>query len=440
MIPRYTRDHMALLWSRERKLQVWFDVEIAAVEAWSAVGVIPFEVASHIRERALLDADRIDEIEAVTRHDIAAFVQSLEESVGAEHGRWIHFGMTSSDVLDTTLGILLRDAADFLLTAVDELMRAIERRAHEHRDTPIIGRSHGIHAEPTTLGHVLAIWYDEMRRHKMRLQQARTSIAVGKLSGAVGTFSNMPPMVELIAMEKLGLDPAPASSQVVQRDRHAEYFCVLAMIASSLEKFSVQVRHWQRTEVGEAEERFHKGQKGSSAMPHKRNPVLTENITGLARIVRSAVVPALENVALWHERDISHSSVERMIAPDATSVLDFALSRMTRVIDELVIYPEVMLKNLERTRGLPFSQSVLLRLVLKGLSRQNAYALVQKQAMHAWEHGLDFKLLVLADDAILEHLSVEEIEECFSLSHALRHVPDIFQRVFGDHMKEEYTL
>lgn len=431
MIPRYTRDVMKSLWSQERRLQTWLEVELAAVEGWAAVGVVPVDASDHIRANAMLDIERIAEIEAVTRHDVAAFVQSLEEFVGAEYGRWIHFGMTSSDVLDTSLGILLRDAADILLEDIDKLMAAIERRAREHQNTVMIGRSHGIHAEPTTLGHVLAIWYDEMRRNRRRLEQAREVIAVGKISGAVGTFANIPPLVEAMALAKLGLEPAPASSQIVQRDRHAEFFSALGLIASSLEKFAVQVRHWQRTEVGEAEERFSKGQKGSSAMPHKRNPVLSENVTGLARLVRSHVTPAMENVALWHERDISHSSVERVSAPDATALLDFALVRMTKIVDELVVYPEAMRRNLEQTRGLPFSQAILLALVLKGLSRQAAYGVVQSVAMRSFEHNLDFQAEAMADAGMREHLSEAELEECFSLEHALRHIPEIFHRVFG---------
>lgn len=432
MIPRYTRPEMQELWTEERKLQVWFEVELAAVEGWAKVGLVPEEAAEAIRAKAVLDVARVQEIERVTRHDVAAFVQSLEESVGEEYGRWIHFGMTSSDVLDTTLAILLRDAADILIEDLDEMMVVIKRRAFEHKMTPMIGRSHGIHAELTTFGHILAIWYDETARAKTRLLAAREQIAIGKISGAVGTFSNIEPEVEAFVCEKLGLSPAPASSQIVQRDRHAEFFAALGLIASSLEKFAVQIRHMQRTEVGEAEERFSKGQKGSSAMPHKRNPVLTENVTGLARVVRSAMTPAMENVALWHERDISHSSVERMIGPDATATLDFAIRRMTRVIDQLVVYPEKMQRNIDQTRGLPFSQSILLALIKAGTSRQEAYALTQRVAMKSWEHGLDFYDEVISSDDIKAHLSAETIEECFSVERSLRHIPTIFERVFGE--------
>lgn len=430
MIPRYTRPKFAQIWTEERKLQAWFDIELAAVEGWSAEGVVPPEAADHIRENAVLDVDRVLEIEKITRHDVAAFVQSLEESVGEEYGRWIHFGMTSSDVLDTAFAIQLRDAADLLLEDIDEMMAAIERRAFEFKMTPMIGRSHGIHAEPTTFGHVLAIWYDEMRRNRRRLEAAREVVAYGKISGAVGTFSNIPPSVEAYVCDKLGLKPAPASSQIIQRDRHAEYFTALALVATSLEKFAVQIRHMQRTEVGEAEEKFHAGQKGSSAMPHKRNPVLSENVTGLARHVRSACVPAMENVALWHERDISHSSVERMIGPDATVTLDFALRRMTGVIDNLVVYPERMMENLRQTKGLPFSQTILLTLIRKGLSRSEAYKRVQSVAMRSWEEGLDFEAEAKSADVFLDKMSAEEIEECFDLDRVLGRIPDIFDRVF----------
>ncbi|MBA2662995.1 MAG: adenylosuccinate lyase [Bradymonadaceae bacterium] len=431
MIPRYTRAVMDEIWSEERKLRVWFDVELAAVEGWAREGVVPGEASAYIQKHAVLNAARVMEIEAVTRHDVAAFVQSLEESVGEEHGRWIHFGLTSSDVLDTALAVLMREAADVLIADVDALMEVIRRRAFEFQDTPMIGRSHGIHAEATTFGAVLAMWYDEMVRNRQRLERARETIAYGKISGAVGTFANVPPAVEAYVCQKLGLRCEAAASQVVSRDRHAEFFTALALVASSLEKFSVQIRHMQRTEVLEAEERFHAGQKGSSAMPHKRNPILSENVTGLARTVRGYVMPALENVALWHERDISHSSVERVIVPDATSLLDYALVRMTRILDELVVYPENMLKNFQRTRGLPFSQAVLLALVKSGLSRQNAYQMVQRLAMQAWDEELDFEALVRSDRPIGQHLAQAEIDACFDLELALQHIPSIFRRVFG---------
>jgi adenylosuccinate lyase len=430
MIPRYTRPALAELWSEQNKYDIWFDVELAAVEGWAKEGVVPEEAAAEIRDNAVVDVDRAKEIEKVTLHDIAAFVQSLEEQVGEEYGRWIHFGLTSSDILDTTFAIQLRQASDILLEDIDQMMEVIERRAWEHKDTPKIGRSHAIHAEPTTFGHTLAIWYDEMRRNRKRLVDAREVISFGKISGSVGTFTNVPPSVEAYVCDKLGLEAAPASSQIVQRDRHAQFFMALGLIASSLEKFAVEVRHMQRTEVREAEEKFRKGQKGSSSMPHKRNPVLTENVTGLARTIRGYITPALENIALWHERDISHSSVERTIGPDSTGLLDFALVRMTKVLDELVVYPENMRANLERTRGLPFSQRVLSNLIRKGLSRNEAYKRVQSVAMVAWEQEKNFETLARQDDGITEHLSDEDLDRCFDLEHSLRHVDDIFARVF----------
>ncbi len=436
MLPRYAREQMAGLWTEERKLQLWFEIELAAVEGWAELGVVPTGAAEHIREHAVLDVDRVAEIERVTRHDVAAFVQSLEESVGEEHGRWIHFGLTSSDVLDTAFAMQLRDAADLLIEGVDALRAAIRRRAFEHRDTPKIGRSHGIHAEPTTLGHTFAIWYDEMGRQRERLVRARETVAYGKISGAVGTFANVPPEVESYVCQKVGLRADPVSSQVVQRDRHAELFTTMALVASSLEKIAVEVRHMQRTEVGEAEEKFHTGQKGSSAMPHKRNPVLSENVTGLARLVRSYAMPALENVALWHERDISHSSVERVAAPDATTLLDFALARTTNIVDNLVIYPEKSRANLDASRGLPFSQSVLLALIAAGKSRNEAYSMVQSVAMRAWEEGGDFEVLARDDEGIASTLSTDEIDRCFDLQRTLSNIPTIFERVFGDSREE----
>lgn len=431
MHPRYTRTPLAQLWSEQTKYQLWFEVELAAVQAWAREGVVPEEAAQKIRDGARVDVARAQEIEQVTRHDIAAFVQSLEEQVGEEYGRWIHFGLTSSDVLDTTFSVQLCRAADILLEDIDQLMAAIERRAWEHKDTPRIGRSHGIHAEPTTFGHILAVWYDEMRRNRERLVHARRGVAVGKISGSVGTFQNVPPAVEAFVCQRMGLSPAPVSTQVLQRDRHAEFFAALGIIASSLEKFAVEIRHMQRTELREVEERFHQGQKGSSSMPHKRNPVLCENITGLARTIRGYIQPALENVALWHERDISHSSVERMIAPDATALLDFALVRMTRVIDELVVYPENMRRNLELTRGLPFSQRVLSALIVAGLSRNQAYARVQQVAMQAWEQKLDFEQLTRNNAPITQHLSPAVLDDCFDLGAALSHIDEIFERVFS---------
>lgn len=423
---------MSALWTEDHKLRLWFEIELAAVEGWAELGVVPPQAAAHIREHAVLDVGRVQEIEAVTRHDVAAFVQSLEESVGEEHGRWIHFGLTSSDVLDTALAIQLRDAADILLQGVDRLMEAIEGRAREFAETPKIGRSHGIHAEPTTLGHTFAVWYAEMQRGRRRLVQARETIAYGAISGAVGTFANVPPSVEAFVCDKLGLQPEPVSTQVIQRDRHAEYFATLALIASSLEKFAVEIRHMQRTEVAEAEEKFHSGQKGSSAMPHKRNPVLSENVTGLARTIRSYAMPAMENVALWHERDISHSSVERIIGPDATTLLDFALHRMAGVVENLVVYPERLRENLDQTRGLPFSQGILLALIRTGLSRDAAYKIVQGAAMKAWENSLDFEAVARADERVTQHLNRSDLDRCFDLDRTLQQIPTIFERVFNE--------
>ncbi len=430
MLARYARPQMTELWTEEHKLALWFEIELAAVEGWSAEGLVPAEAAAHIRERAVLDVARVLEIEQVTRHDVAAFVQSLEESVGAEHGRWIHFGMTSSDVLDTAFAIQLRDAGDLLLAGLDELLGVIETRAREFATTPKIGRSHGIHAEPTTFGHTLTSWYAETARNRVRLAAARESVAYGKISGAVGTFANVPPSVEAFVCEKLGLSADPCSTQVISRDRHAEFFLTLALIASSLERFAIEIRHMQRTEVGEAEERFHVGQKGSSAMPHKRNPVLTENITGLARTVRSYAMAAMENVALWHERDISHSSVERVIGPDATTLLDFALHRMIGVVRDLVVYPERLRANLDLTRGLPFSQAVLLELIRAGLSRDESYRMVQKVAMNAWENDLSFETGARADTDIAGRLSAATLDNCFDLDRTLSRLPAIYDRVF----------
>ena len=431
MISRYTRPELAELWSESTKLEIWFDVEIAALEGWAREGIVPEESARVVAERAELDVERVKEIEEITRHDIAAFVQSLEEQVGEEHGRWIHFGLTSSDVLDTAFAVQLRRAAALLLEDLDALLEVIERRAREHKLTPRIGRSHGIHAEPTTLGHTFAIWYEEMQRHRRRLEQARKTVSYGKVSGAVGTFGNVPPSVESYVCEKLELEPAPVSSQIIQRDRHAEFFTTLALAASSIEKIAVEIRHLQRTEVREAEEKFRSGQKGSSSMPHKRNPVLSENLTGLARTIRGYADPAMENVALWHERDISHSSVERMIGPDSTGLLDFAFNRLRKVLDGLVVYPEQMERNLRQTRGLPFSQRVLLALIRKGLARDDAYQLVQNVAMEAWEEERNFEKLVREDPDIGEHLDADELDECFDLDDALRHIDTIFERVFG---------
>lgn len=422
---------MRELWSQERKLEAWLEVELAALEGWSEIGAVPDETVEAIRRDAEIDVERVQEIEEVTRHDVAAFVQSIEECVDSAYGRWVHFGLTSSDILDTAFALRLREASDILLEDIDALMEAIEGRAREFRDTPRVGRSHGIHAEPTTLGHMFAVWYEEMRRARRRIERARETISFGKVSGSVGTYGNVPPKVEERACELLGLEPAPVSSQIIQRDRHAEYFAMLGVVASSLEKFATEIRHLQRTEVREAEEKFHEGQKGSSSMPHKRNPVLSENVTGQARTIRGFVGPALENVALWHERDISHSSVERTVAPDATTLLDFSLVRTTKIIDELVVYPEKMRENLEQTNGLVFSQRVLLALIRNGASRDEAYRDVQRLALEAWEEDRDFRALVEEDESIREQLEPDELERCFELEEALGYIPEIFERVFG---------
>ena len=431
MIDRYARPGMTSIWAEQAKLDRWLAIELAACDGFVALGRMPAETVARLRACLSVDPARVAEIEAITRHDVAAFVQSLEEQCGPDDGRFLHMGLTSSDILDTTFALQLRDAGQLLLDDLDALAAAIERRAFEHKMTPVIGRSHGIHAEPTSLGHILAGWYDEVKRCRARLVAAIASVSVGKLSGSVGNFTHVEPIVEETVCATLGLGCEPAGTQVVSRDRHAEYFCVLALIASSLERFAVTVRHWQRTELMEAEEFFHKGQKGSSSMPHKRNPVLSENVTGLCRLVRGYAIPAMENVALWHERDISHSSVERVAAPDATIALDFALHRFTGVIDKLVFYPEKMERNLAQTRGLVFSQRILMELLWSGLGREVAYRLVQRISMVAWEAGDELMPLALADEELRSHLSQADIERCFDLAHGLRHVDAIFQRVFG---------
>ncbi|MCO5729959.1 adenylosuccinate lyase [Rhizobium sp. SSA_523] len=433
MIPRYSRPEMVAIWSPETKFRIWFEIEAYACDALADLGVIPKEAARTIWEKggaATFDVARIDEIEAVTKHDVIAFLTHLAEFVGPD-SRFVHQGMTSSDVLDTTLNIQLVRAADILLSDMDRLLNALKTRAFEHKDTIRIGRSHGIHAEPTTMGLTFARFYAEMDRNRKRLVQARAEIATGAISGAVGTFANIDPRVEDYVCEKLGLVPEPVSTQVIPRDRHAMFFATLGVIASSIENVAIEIRHMQRTEVLEAEEFFSPGQKGSSAMPHKRNPVLTENLTGLARLVRMSVVPALENVALWHERDISHSSVERAIGPDTTVTLDFALNRLAGVIEKLVIYPDNMLKNMNKFRGLVHSQRVLLALTQAGVSREDAYRLVQRNAMRVWEQGKDFLEELLADQEVRAALSEETIREKFDLGYHTKHVDTIFRRVFG---------
>ena len=433
MIPRYSRPEMVAIWSPETKFRIWFEIEAYACEALAELGVIPKEAAKTIWEKgdaAKFDVARIDEIEAVTKHDVIAFLTHLAEFIGPD-SRFVHQGMTSSDVLDTTLNVQLVRAADLLLADMDRVLAALKKRAFEHKDSVRIGRSHGIHAEPTTMGLTFARFYAEMVRNRARLVAARAEIATGAISGAVGTFANIDPRVEEYVCEKLGLEAEPVSTQVIPRDRHAMFFATLGVIASSIENVAIEIRHMQRTEVLEAEEFFSPGQKGSSAMPHKRNPVLTENLTGLARLVRMSVVPAMENVALWHERDISHSSVERAIGPDTTITLDFALNRLAGVVEKLVIYPENMLKNMNKFRGLVHSQRVLLALTQAGVSREDSYRLVQRNAMRVWEQGADFLEELLADQEVRAALSEEQIREKFDLGYHTKHVDTIFKRVFG---------
>lgn len=432
MIPRYSRPEMVAIWSPETKFRIWFEIEAHACDALAEIGVIPKESAKTIWEKggaAKFDVARIDEIEAVTKHDVIAFLTHLAEFVGPD-SRFIHQGMTSSDVLDTCFNVQLMRASDLMLADLDKLLAALKTRAYEHKDTITIGRSHGIHAEPITFGVKMALAYAEFERCRARLVAAREEIATCAISGAVGTFANIDPRVEEHVAKALGMNVEPVSTQVIPRDRHAMYFATLGVIASCVERLSVEIRHLQRTEVLEAEEYFSPGQKGSSAMPHKRNPVLTENLTGLARMVRSMALPAMENVALWHERDISHSSVERMIGPDATVTLDFALARLTGVIEKLLVYPENMMNNLNKFRGLVHSQRVLLALTQAGVSREDSYRLVQRNAMKVWEQGKDFLEELLADTEVRAALSEEQIREKFDLGYHTKHIDTIFNRVF----------
>ena len=433
MIPRYSRPDMVAIWSPETKFRVWYEIEAHACDAQADLGVIPRANAEAVWKAKDIpfDVARIDEIEAVTKHDVIAFLTHLAEHIGSDEARFVHQGMTSSDVLDTCFNVQLVRATDILLADVDKLMAALKRRAFEHKHTVRIGRSHAIHAEPTTMGLTFARFFAEMDRNKTRLLAARAEIATGAISGAVGTFANIDPAVEAHVCAQLGLTPEPISTQVIPRDRHAAFFATLGVVGSSVENVATEIRHMQRTEVLEAEEFFSKGQKGSSAMPHKRNPVLTENLTGLARLVRMSVIPAMENVTLWHERDISHSSVERNIGPDTTITLDFALSRLTQVIDKLVIYPDNMLANMNKFRGLVMSQRVLLALTQAGINREEAYHLVQRNAMKVWEQGKDFKTELLADEDVLAALGADGITEKFDIGYHTKHVDTIFARVFG---------
>jgi len=430
MIKRYTRGPMGRIWTEENKFQTWLLVEILVCEALAKIGEIPKKAAKNIRKNAKFSIEKINAIEAETKHDVIAFLTNVGETVGPD-ARYIHLGLTSSDILDTAMAVRLREASKLILKGCERLLLVLKKKAMAHKHTVMIGRSHGIHAEPITFGLKLALWYDEMRRNRRRIEQAMETISVGKISGAVGTYANIPPEVEAYVCRKLGLQPAAISSQIIQRDRYAEYFTTLAIIASTIEKIAVEVRHLQRTEVSEAEEHFSRGQKGSSAMPHKRNPIGCENLSGLARLVRSNAAAAMENIPLWHERDISHSSVERIISPDSTILVDYMLDRMITIIRNLVVYPKRMQQNLELTRGLIFSQQLLLALTKRGVSREAAYNMVQKQAMRAWKKKKDFKELVLNDSDILTSLKPEEIETLFDVKAQMGHVNTIFARVFG---------
>lgn len=429
MIERYTLPEMGAIWTEENKFQKWLDVEIAVCEVHSEMGTIPADDLRQIRENAAFTVERINEIEKTTDHDVIAFTTNLAENIG-DSARFVHYGLTSSDVVDTANALLLKQACGLLLAKIDALLTVLKRRAFEFKDTPQIGRTHGIHAEPTSFGMTFALWYSEMQRNRVRLEKARSIIAVGKISGAVGAFAHLDPEVEERVCEKLGLAAADISTQVIQRDRYAEYLSTLGLIASSLEKFALQIRHWQRTEVREAQEKFKTGQKGSSAMPHKRNPIMSEKICGLARTVRANSIVGLENVALWHERDISHSSTERIVLPDSSVTLDYMLAKMTGLVDNLVVYPENMLKNLEATRGLVFSGQLLLTLTQKGVSREEAYSWVQRNAMRVWDEGLDYIGLLTNDADVSLHLKNEEIARVFDVKHYLRNVEKVFARVF----------
>lgn len=429
MISRYTRPQMGKIWEQKNRFATWLQVEILACEAMAEEGLIPKEALQTIKRKASFSEERILEIEETTRHDMIAFLTNVAEYVGPD-SRFIHMGLTSSDILDTSFALQLKEAMNLIIDGVTELMDTVKERAEEHKYTAMIGRSHGVHAEPITFGLKLAVWYMEMGRNLKRLEEALDTISYGKLSGAVGTFANISPGIEAYVCEKLGLKPAEASTQIIQRDRHAQYFTSLAVLAGTLEKISVEIRHLQRTEVLEAEEPFEKGQKGSSAMPHKKNPVGAENISGLARLVRSNSLASMENMALWHERDISHSSVERVIGPDSTILTDFMLHRLNGMIKNLVVHPRRMEENLHLMKGLIFSQQVLNKLTALGLKRQAAYDLVQKNALKAWDTGQDFKSLLLEDKEIGEYLTTDALEEIFSLDYHLKHVEDIFNRVF----------
>ncbi len=429
MIDRYTRDEMGSIWTEEAKFKRWLEVEIAVCEGWESIGKIPKGTAEKIRKKAKFDVKRIGEIEKATRHDVVAFLENVRESLG-EEGDYLHFGITSSDTIDTAMALALKSSSEILIKDLSETLETLKRRAYEFKETLMIGRSHGVHGEPISFGFVLALWYAEMKRNLKRLEEAKEAISYGKISGSMGTFANVPLEVEEFACRRLGLKPAPISSQIIQRDRYAHYLTTLAIIAATVEKIATQIRHYQRTEVREAEEFFHKGQKGSSSMPHKRNPVLSENLCGLARLIRANSLVALENVALWHERDISHSSNERVILPDSNIALDFMLYRLNNVLKHLVVYKDNMLRNINLTRGLIYSQRVMLRLVEKGAEKLKAYECVQRNAMESWEKELDFKELLKKDPCITELLTLDELDELFDPKYYIRRIDDIFNRVF----------
>lgn len=428
MIKRYSRPEMTQIWTEENKFKAWLEVEILACEAWVELGHIPKEDVQKIRANAKINLERIQEIELDTRHDVVAFTRAVSETLGPE-SKWVHYGLTSTDVVDTALGSLMKQANEILLKDVKNFIQILKNKALEHKNTIMMGRTHGVHAEPTTFGLKLALWYAEMERNLERLEQAAEGVAFGKMSGAVGTFANIDPYVEKHVCEKLGLKPAPISTQTLQRDRHAQYMSTLALIATSLEKFATEVRSLQKSETREVEESFGKGQKGSSSMPHKRNPVGSENISGLARIIRGHMISAYESVSLWHERDISHSSVERVILPDATILLNYMLNRFSKIVEDLTVFPENMKRNMTRTFGLIYSQRVLLTLINKGLKREEAYDLVQSKAMEAWETQIQFKELIQNEELITSTLTAAEIEECFDYKHHMKQVDEIFKRV-----------
>src|SRR6266550_3178490 len=431
MIDRYTLPEMGALWSEQSKFQKWLDVEIAVCEVHAEMGTIPRDAVEQIKSRAKFSVERINEIEKTTNHDVIAFTTNLAENIG-DAARFVHYGLTSSDVVDTANALLLRDASDLLLKKIESFLEVLKRRAFEFKNTPQIGRTHGIHAEPTAFGLTFALWYDEMRRNRERLRRARETVAFGKISGAVGAFALLDPEVEEKVCARLGLKPAPVSTQIIQRDRYAEYLTTLAIIASSLDKFALNIRHWQRTEVGEAQEKFTVGQKGSSAMPHKRNPIISERICGMARLVRASTIVGLENVALWHERDISHSSAERVVLPDSSIALDYMLHKAIALIDGLLVHPERMLENIQATHGLVFSGQLLLALTQKGVARETAYEWVQRNAMKVWDEKKNFRELLASDADISKQLSAREIDGVFNLDTYLRNIDTIFERVFGN--------